>query len=267
MGDGGERHPRWSDREVGLILRRAVELQQEEQRHPPGAPGSADGASLEDLEEMAREVGVEPALVRRAAAEMEARPRPTPVSRWMGGPRRIVFERALRGEAPQAAIEALVGVVQEVLGEHGQPGMVGRTFTWTSLTASGRHGPRGRQITISVAPRDGVTTVRIEEGLRPAAGGLFGGLLGGVGGGSSGMAVGIGVGALNSPLAAVAIWLCAFGSAYAGALALYRRTVRRRTEDLQGLLARITEHLQSALAGAALAAPAAARALPPADKG
>jgi hypothetical protein len=217
---------------------------------------------------MAREVGIEPALVRRAAAELEVQPRPVEASRWTGGPGRIVFERVLRGEAPQAALEALLAVVQEALGEHGQPSMIGRTFTWTSLSSTGRHGPRGRQISIRVTPRDGVTVIRIEEQLRAAAGGLFGGLLGGVGGGSSGIAMGLGIGALHSPLAAAAIWLFSIGSAYAGARGLYRRTVRKRTEELQALLVRMADHLQTALEPAALpAASASKRALLPATEG
>jgi hypothetical protein len=245
MGDPRDQ-VRWGEREVSLILKRALELQHEDERQAPRSLERAAGASLAELEEIAHEVGIEPALVRRAAAELEAQPRPVEVSRWTGGPRRIVFERVLRGEAPQAAIETLVGVVQEALGQHGQPSMVGRTFSWTSLASTGRRVSAGRQLTISVVPRAGVTTIRLEEQL--AAGGVFGPLVGGVGGGSSGVAMGIGLGALHSPLLAAAIWVFSAGSAYAGARMLYRRTVRKRTAELQGLLGRITEHLQSALA-------------------
>jgi hypothetical protein len=235
--------PRWGEREVSLILKRALELQ-EERRHAPQALVRTDGASLAELEEMASEVGIEPALVRRAAQELEARPRPVEVSRFLGGPRRILFERVLQGEAPQTAIEALVGLLQQSLGpDGGQPSMVGRVFTWTLVRASGRHD--GRRLTISVVPRDGTTTIRLEE--RLDVGGLFGGLVGGVGGGGSGVAIGVGVGALHSPLAAVAIWLFTAGSAYLGARALYRRVVGKRTEELQRVLARLTEHLQAAI--------------------
>ena len=266
MSEGGGRDPRWDEREVDLILKRALELQQEEQRQPARSLARSDGASLAELEEMAHEVGIEPALVRRAAAELEAQPRRVEVSRWTGGPRRIVFERVLRGEAPQAAIETLLGVVQDALGEHGQPSMVGRTFTWTSLTTRGRHGRGGRQLTISVVPHEGATTIRLEERLDP--GGLFGGMVGGIGGGSWGLAMGVGIGALHSPVAAAAIWLFSAGSAYAGARTLYRRTVRKRTEQLQGLLVRITEHLESAINVSALpAAPASKGGLPPAEGG
>jgi hypothetical protein len=257
MSDAGGTDRRWSEREVGLILQRAVELEKEDESRKPRALQRTDGASLAELEAVASEVGVEPALVRRAAAELDARPRLVDVSPWTGGPRRIVFERVLQGEAPLPAIEALLGVVQDALGEHGQPGMVGRTFTWSSLTSSARHGPRGRQISITVASRDGVTTIRVEEELGNVAGRVFGGLVGGVGWGSTPLVWGIGVGALHSPAAAVLISLLTLGSSYAGARRLYRGKVRTRTEELQGLVVRIAEHLQAALDVAALpAAPA-----------
>ena len=44
-----------------MILERALELQQEEQRQAPLALKRTDGASLAELEEMAHEVGIEPA--------------------------------------------------------------------------------------------------------------------------------------------------------------------------------------------------------------
>jgi hypothetical protein len=258
MGDPGERGPRWNEREASLILHRALALQheEEEQRQAPAALQRVDGASLAELEETAHELGVDPALVRRAAEELEARPRPVAASRWTGGPPLIVFERVLRGEAKVDAIEALVGVLQEALGERGQSSMVGRTFTWSSLSSEGRRGPRGRrELTITVVPRDGATRIRIEEQLSPSRGRLFAGLLGGVGGGIANLSLGIGLGALHSPLVAAVLWPTVFGSAYLGARTLYRRTVRQRTAELQGLLARVSEHLQTPSDAAALPAP------------
>src|ERR1041385_3980738 len=120
MSEPGDRDPRWAEAEVSLILKRALELQHDEQGQPTNAPKRAEGASLADLEEIAREVGIEPALVRRAAAELDARPRAQKASRFTGGPSRIVFSRVLHGEVREAAIEALVDIVKETLGEHGQ---------------------------------------------------------------------------------------------------------------------------------------------------
>src|SRR4051794_12796103 len=154
MSDGGGQERRWGEGEVGAILRRAIELQHEEQRRAPQALArSEDGASLAELEEMANEVGLEPALVRRAVAELEARPRPVPISPWTGSPGRIVFERVLPGEVSPAAIESLLAIIQGAVTAQGQGSMVGRTFTWTSI-APGRD-PASSGLTIGVIPRAG----------------------------------------------------------------------------------------------------------------
>ena len=246
MGDPGDRDPRWNQREATLILHRALELEQrqEDRRQAPAALQRTEGTSLAELEETAQEIGVEPALVRRAAAELEVRPRPVETSPWTGGPPRIVFERVLRGEAKVEAIETLVGVLREALGDRGQPSMVGRTFNWTSLTSSDRHGPHDRELAITVTPRDGATRIRIEEQLGPSAQRVFGRMVGAVGVPGTAFAMLIGLAALHSPLVAVVLWLAVVCSAYLGGRSLYRRTVRQRTAELQELLVRVSEHLQ-----------------------
>ena len=57
---------RYSEKEIGLILRRATEFQRSE-------PSAADptGLTLAELQEVASEVGIDPAYLRRAAAELE----------------------------------------------------------------------------------------------------------------------------------------------------------------------------------------------------
>jgi hypothetical protein len=268
MSDVGGPERRWGEGEVGAILQRAIELQQEDERQGPQALARrGGGASLAELEAMAKEVGLEPALVRRAVAELEARPRPVPISPWTGAPQRIVFERVLPGEVQPAAVESLLPIIQSTIRENGQGSMVGRTFTWTST-----QGHRERPTTISVIPRDGVTTVRIEE---PVMGPYF--LLPVVFG--SAPLMGLGAKVMHSPLAAGAMWLFFSGGTYFGARKLFQRQVRKRTEALQELFGRITAQLQSELdeppriavrvaseleEPAPTAAPALERALPPA---
>ena len=246
---GGGRQASYGAREVGRILERALQLQDEDRRQLPATTAHGDSTSLAELEELGREVGVEPALVRRAAAELETRPRPVEKTPWLGVPERIVYERNLPGEATPAALEALVGVLQEVLGEPGQASMVGRTFTWTSSSGQGPRGQHGRQISIVIASRDGTTSLRVEEGLRPTVGNRFRGYVGGVSGMSAGVAMAIGIGALRSPLAAVAIWLLAILGVLGTTRTRYRRTVDRRTEELGQLVARIAHELESGSAG------------------
>jgi hypothetical protein len=239
MSDVGEPERRWGQSEVSLILQRAMELQDEEQPSGPHALARPeDGASLAELEQMANEVGIDRALVRRAVAELESRPRRVPISPWTGGPGRIVFERVLPTEVSPAAIESLLPILQSAFSGNGQGSMVGRTFTWTSLNRGGREAGAPR-LSISVISRAGGTTIRAEERLWPAQ--VLVGFIGSV---FPAMYVG---GTLHSPLAGVATWLLTACSAHLGARALYRREVRKRTEALQELFAHITAHLQSAL--------------------
>lgn len=239
MSDVGEPERRWGQDEVSLILRRAMELQDEEQRSGPQALARReDGASLAELEQMANEVGVDAALVRRAVAELETRPRPVPISPWTGGPSRIVLERVLPGEVSPDAIESLLPIIQGAVTGAGQGSMVGRTFTW-NLLSGGRESGAPPRLSINVIPRAGRTTIRVEERLFPVAvpvafvNSVWPAFLAG--------------GATHSPLVGAAVWLLTAGSTHVGARALNRRIVRKRTDTLQELFARITAHLQSAL--------------------
>jgi hypothetical protein len=72
---------RFSEKEVAHIIKRASELQQEE------APAeSSSGMSLAELEQVAREAGLDPALVRRAATDLDTRVSDRPASRFIGAP-------------------------------------------------------------------------------------------------------------------------------------------------------------------------------------
>jgi len=68
---------RYGEAEVVRILERATELQEARVDSFPGS-----GLTLDELAEAAREVGIDPAIVRRVAAELEGESRAaTPASR------------------------------------------------------------------------------------------------------------------------------------------------------------------------------------------
>jgi hypothetical protein len=112
-------------------------------------------------------------------------------------------------------------------------------------------------VQVTVTPRNGRTTIRIEEPLGQLAGGLFGGVMGGVGGGLTGPAIGFGVGALHSASATIGLVGAAISGSYLLARTIYGRIVRGRGERLHELMSRLVEHA-SATAGRApgLARPA-----------
>ncbi len=230
---------RYSENEVGLILRRATEMQRAE----PTAPDPA-GLTLAELEEIAAEAGIDPALLRHAANELHVLRPPTLGSRLAGAPVAIEIERTIDGELPAERLEELVPTIQAATAGQGTASAVGRTLTWSSRTESNTS---AQQVLVSV--RDGQTLIRIQESFGGLAGGLFGGIMGGVGGG-----VGFGLGGalggvLGSVVLAVAFPVTIVAGSYVLARSIFTAQVRRRQAEAHTLVDRLTEQVESAIAG------------------
>jgi len=237
---------KFNDEEVALIIKRAAELQQTEQVEQ----NSSSALSLQEVEEIAKEAGIEPALIRRAASTLDTHTLVNRPSPWIGAPTRIVFERVVDGEISSDAYETLVNEIRRTFGDNGVPSVLGRTLAWTSTATGGRRQSRGRQIDVSVMSRGGVTTIRVEEELRNTAGALFGGLVGGGTGGTSGLSMGIGMGVFHSPAISVAMLFLFGGGFYTLARTIYGSISGRREKQLQGLTDRLQEHVEAAVASA-----------------
>lgn len=231
---------RYSDREIALILTRTAELQVTRAAESEVTAG----LTQDDLEQIAREAGLDPRYVRMAIADLDGG-RGTRESRWLGGASWIQLERAVTGEVPEREYEALVDLIQRTLGEAGQPSVLGRTLRWIALTGvSGRHA-LGREIEVTIASRDGQTTISVHEKLRAFATQLFTGFLAGGGSGGAALAAGLGGALLGSPVAAVVFGVGAFAAAYATARTIFGRTSRRRAEQLRALIDRLSDHVAS----------------------
>lgn len=237
MADAPSSSRKFNDEEVALIIKRAAELQQTEQIAQD--PGNA--MSLADVEAIAKEAGIDPALVRRAANSLDQPAEKTRPSAWVGAPTRLVFERVVDGEISSDAYEPIVNEIRRTFGDNGVPSVLGRTLAWTSTAVGGRRQSRGRQIDVSVMSRGGVTTIRVEEELRNIAGAVFGGLVGGGGGGTTGISVGLGMGAFHSAPLAALIWLTIAGGFYGLARYIFGNISEKRERQLRDL----TERLQS----------------------
>lgn len=172
MDTPGERQ--FSEREVALILKTASELQD-----TGDAPGR--GLTLRELEHFASEAGMDPALVRRAAASVDVAV-PTATHRVLGAPMEIVVERTFAGEIDQASHERLLAQVRQATGELGEMQSVGRLFGWKGRVD-------GLKTEIAVSPANGRTVVRVRMAMDEAALGahLGVGVFGAVGG--SGVAI------------------------------------------------------------------------------
>lgn len=244
MADVPATSRKFNDEEVALIIKRAAELQQTEQvAEEPG-----NSMSLAEVEQIAKEAGIDPRLIRRAAQGLD-RPadtnRPSP---WAGAPTRLVFERVVDGEISIEAFEPLVNEIRRTFGENGVPSVLGRTLAWTSASPGGRRHSRGRQIDVSIASRGGVTTIRVEEELRNLAGALFGGLVGGGGGGTTGITFGVGMALFQSPGLAAMAWVAVAGGFYALARSLFARASEKRETQIKELINRLEEEVATAAA-------------------
>jgi hypothetical protein len=224
---------RYTDEEVRRLLQRASELESQS----PRLPTPADGPTLRDLEVIAAEAGLDPALLRKAAHELDgARTGAPPAagggSMFLGAPHTVEYERVVPGEAPSGLLEALLPLIQRAAGGMGQPSLMGRTLTWTSSDPQ-----RTSILQVSVSVRRGETRIVVQERFGNLAGALFGGIMGGVGGGvGMGVGMGVGLGALGSVLFASLFPPAVIGGSYLLARSLFRRTVQRRMRDLKGLM-------------------------------
>jgi hypothetical protein len=258
MSDLPARDRKFSEEEVALIIKRAAELQQTQQVEQE--PSNA--LTLSEVEQIAREAGIDPLLIRKAAHGLD---RPTETSRpsaWVGAPTRLVFERVVDGEIPVDDFEPLINEIRRTFGDNGVPSVLGRTLAWTSSYQGGRRRQGGRMINVNVVSRGGVTTIRVEEELRILAGGLFGGLVGGGGGGTTGVSIAIGAGVFHSFALAAALWVGVAGSFYALARTIFSRGAIKREVQLRELTLRLEEQITESATSHALPAGDAATSAP-----
>ena len=120
---GASTSRRFNEKEVALIIKRASELQQME-----STAESSTGMSLAELEQVAREAGLDPELVRRAAVDLDTRVTDQEPNRWAGAPTALRLERTIEGEVPADEYEPMVLEIQRVLGGVGSASTLGRTL-------------------------------------------------------------------------------------------------------------------------------------------
>jgi len=230
---------KFNDEEVALIIKRAAELQQTEQVEQE--PSSA--MTLADIEQIAKEAGIDPRLIRHAAQGLERPSESNRASPFIGSPTRLVFERVVDGEISVDEFEVLVNEIRRTMGDNGIPSVMGRTMAWTATPMGGRRQNRGRRVSVMVASRGGVTTIRVEEELGALAGALFGGLVAGGGLGTSGMSFGIGMAVFHSPALSGLLWAAVASGFYTLARTIFGKMADKRERQLTDLADRLAEHV------------------------
>jgi hypothetical protein len=248
--------PVLSEREAHAIWSRAAMLQamtgvQERPVSLTMAPptnasdrrSATSGYKFSDVRDAAVEAGIPERYVARAAAELgmagaapndsdaalTVRDETAKASPWAGAPMTIVYEVEIPGEVPESELYVLVETIRRRTGDAGHIGTIGRSVSWSSDS-------RNRRIQVSIVPRAGKTTIRVDERLGQLAGGLFGGIVGGGGGGSTGIAFGVGMAAFHSVAMCFGIWSAAVGTSYLLARTIFTTQAGRRRAALQALV-------------------------------
>jgi eukaryotic-like serine/threonine-protein kinase len=182
-----------------------------------------------------RRPSVLPAVTIKDGPKQRANP-------FLGTPTRIVVEATIDGEMPERDYDLVLDIIRREIGEVGQIGSVGRTFSWSVSN-------QNRKLQISVMPRGGKTTVRIDEQLSNVAGGIFGGIMGGVGGGAGGAVMGTIAANTHRPLLAFAAWASVVVSAFAGARFTLRRVATFRKEKLHDVADQLAKQIAESTMG------------------
>ena len=114
-------------------------------------PAESDGLTLDDLQRIGEEAGIEPARVADAAGKLDARGRPSPVRRSFGLP--IALSRVV--ELPRAPTdrewEQLISEFRTTFGSQGQSTTSGGLREWSqgNLHISVEPTERGEQLRLS----------------------------------------------------------------------------------------------------------------------
>jgi hypothetical protein len=198
---------RYSDKELALILKRATELDADLEHGAPSPvhlPHNPDGLTLRQIQEIAGEVGLNPARILQAADSLAVEGLKG-TDRLLGGPLRIRARRTLLKELEPVKQRRLLEVVRDVLGVPGEAHEVLGGVEWKGTR-------RSDTIIVRVVPDEGRTGIHITVQRDLSfflshwfpfllGGGLAGVTLGILEPGSAGAVAGIVVGGLGTGLA------------------------------------------------------------------
>jgi len=146
-------HRRFTDREVSAILRRAAELQAQEEDTPGG-----EGTSLAQLQQAVAELGIKPHLVAKAAADIAGGKQPQATSFFWGSPPKIEVERLVGYQITEESWPAILEEMRRVTGRVGDSRAIGRTWEWISSSEDLLHvtvSPQGKHSRVTVTARFG----------------------------------------------------------------------------------------------------------------
>ena len=141
-----EKRRLYTEKEISTILKRAGERQSQK--------GSkvANGLTLDEIQQIAGEVGLDPSLIAEVAAELDTTEMAENGKSWAGIPSKMSVERVLPGEVTEDLWPEVVSALERSLGVIGASGQIGKTLEWT-------HTSKLMQYRVSFIPEGGQTKV------------------------------------------------------------------------------------------------------------
>lgn len=115
----------FSEQEIGAILKRTAELSKQADR------GVQDGLSLEEIQQLAADAGLDPALVSRAAAEISSPGAGETKSDLFGGPLAYSTDVDLDIDVDEEAWESMLPAIRAAFNDPGTVSVREGTFEWT----------------------------------------------------------------------------------------------------------------------------------------
>ncbi|HEX6054041.1 MAG TPA: hypothetical protein VFZ21_32445 [Gemmatimonadaceae bacterium] len=231
---------RYTEEQLVEILKRAAQRQE-------GLVTEPDGRfSLEEIQQIASEVGIAPSHVATAAAEVATAPPPT--SGALGVPTVFRFERWIDGEVSRGTIGDLVDLARRETGIQG-------TVTEALDSVEWRGKGQVDSTIVSITPRDGRTKItvaltRSESAALAVTGGSMAGLVGAMAIGSSLVAAAQPWGGLAVTAAVLASIGWGGGGAWLVTRAVWRRLARKWPGSAAALGTELVEAAQHAVDGA-----------------
>lgn len=140
---------RYTDEEFALILRTALESEATR----PGPPLRRQGMTLEEMQAIAREVGVAPEQVARAA-RLISLGEETPHRSLLGGPTKLSSRWTTEAPLAPQELEDVISAVRQALGYQGEVVSELTAVTWRSVGEI-------PQIFVTLRPREDDTEIQV----------------------------------------------------------------------------------------------------------
>jgi hypothetical protein len=216
---------RFNDQEVAKILESA--LSENMDRALPAR--TSEGMTLAELQDIAREVGIDPVGVERAALALsEPAGRRSPM---LGAPTTVQHERTVEGEVSQEHMQELVTTIRRVMARQGVVSVELDSLEWRARDALGAR-------YVSITPGKGRTLIRALGNFRDGVAALFGG----------GTVLGfLSLAFLKASglLSILGFWAAPVvaAAAFFPARFVWRRKARQEEDDLRAVVARLAEQL------------------------